>query len=125
MPSFILKVNKEEDLYVYWSTVVESPHTWGTKDEVFKYLTENLDHNKEDTERRFERANERGTSAFAYRMDGGWDDSGFIFEQRGVLPRANLKAFIESFNEEIDILNDYKECPFDLSLLIPFEDRDA
>lgn len=111
MPSYIVKVNKEDDLYVYWSDIVEAPHCWGTKAEVTNYIKRIWD----DTSfGRFERADRFGSSAYAYADTYGWNAPGFIYKQIGWLTRDKLGEFLASYDKE--------ENEFDLSLLEPFED---
>lgn len=111
MPSYIVKINKEDDFYVYWSDIVEAPHCWGTKAEVSDYIKRIWD----DTSfGRFERADAYGSSAYSWADTYGWDDSGFIYKQLGFLKRAKLGEFLASFNKE--------ENEFDLALLEPFDD---
>jgi hypothetical protein len=31
MPSYIVKINPDDDLYVYWSTITDSPHICGER----------------------------------------------------------------------------------------------
>lgn len=108
MPSYIVKVNKEDDFYVYWSDIVDAPHCWGTKAEVSDYMKRIWD----DTSfGRWERADLTGTSSMVGYHD--WD-SGFIYKQLGFLKRSNLGEFLASYDKE--------ENEFDLSLLEPFED---
>lgn len=108
MPSYVVKVNREEDFYVLWSDVTESPHVWGDRAEVEEYMKTYA--MAGDLPERFDRADKRGTSAFPGFYD--WEDSGFIYEQRGFLPRSSLRAFLES----------YDGYEFDLTLLEPFDD---
>lgn len=108
MPSYIVKINKEEDFYVYWSDIVEAPHVWGTRDHVTKYM---LRIGEDASHARFDRANETGTSAM--QGDYDWDDHGFIYMQQGFLRREDLAEFLGSYGRDDE---------FDLSLLEPFED---
>lgn len=115
MPSYIIKLNKEEDLYVYWSEIVDAPHCWGTKEQVSEYMVR-VGHT-DDLENRFDRADEHGTSAFAYAENYGWNDTGvLIYDQKGFLRRNDLKDFLSSFNKLTGEFNN--------SLLHPFEDDD-
>jgi hypothetical protein len=120
MPSYVLKVERVEDLYVYWSTVVDSPTIWGDR----AYLQHELS-TYEDRDAgadvRFERADRYGTSALWPYMEspdawGGWNDAGFVVMNNpkgcGFLNRGDLKAFLESFDGE----------SFDPKFLQPFED---
>lgn len=97
MPRYIVKTNKDEDFYVVWSEIVDSPLYWGTRDQLV------AQYDLADPER-FERADKAGTSSFNPAF-GGWDDSGFIYEQIGWLPRHNLKAlclWLEDHGEDIN-----------------------
>lgn len=120
MPSYLIKVNKEEDFYCVWSTVTDSPHYWGRGGEVAQRLLEyyptgcSIGTALREISERFERADEHGTSAMAYKEFYGWDDSGFIYDQLGWLPRKKLGEFLRSY--------DHGEDRFDLSILEPFED---
>lgn len=118
MPSYIIKLNKEEDLYVYWSEIVDAPHYWGTRAELSEYMIR-IGH-ADDLENRFDRAEENGTSAFAYAENYGWDDKGvLIYDQKGFLYRNELKEFLGSLDEE---MSQKGRHVFDVSLLHPFED---
>ena len=54
------------------------------------------------------------TGTSAYDGDGGWDDPGFIYEQRGWLPRRHLA--------EMCRLLEARDEPAVWDLLEPFED---
>ena len=119
MPSFVVKVAPDVDQYVVWSTVTESPHAWGTRDEIAEYLTSEAgqqvhEYQPPPIEERFARADLNGTSAF--HGGYGWEDAGIIFEQRGWLPRARLAGFLDSFDPDTET--------FDLGLLEPFKEDD-
>lgn len=92
MGTIVIKPERDRDFYVGWSTVTENPHWWGDRAEVTSYLAEdrkrrgNID---DPPEVRLARADEHGTSDMSC-DDGGWDDPGFIYEQRGWLPRERL-----------------------------------
>lgn len=107
MPKYILKVNPDEDLYVCWSTVVDAPTFWGTKQDFYNhdYLIGDV------TDDRFERADKRGTSAFD--GDGEWGDK-LMYMQYGMLDRKDLKAFLESYDDKTGMHS--------LDLIQPFED---
>ena len=123
MGKFILKTARDVDLYVEWDTRVEFVTFIGDRDSTLDYLVE------EDArqhvgffpdpgnapEDRLRRADEFGTSAlFGNPRSGGWDSSGFIVEQRGVLRRADLLEFAEAIEA------DDKDRAY--GLLQPFED---
>jgi hypothetical protein len=116
MPRYLVKVTPDEDLYVEWSTIVDAPTAWGTREEMFEYLLR-WDQKKEEyarpeIEERFARADEYGTSSL--HRDYDWDDDEFMYLQSGLVPRARLAEFLHSFNPE--------DQSFDESLLFPFED---
>jgi hypothetical protein len=119
MPSYIVKVSPDEDLYVKWSTIVDEPTAWGTREEMFEFLMDQDEKKPEyagpEIEDRFARADQRGTSSFSGEF--GWDDDEFMFQQMGMLPRQRLADFLASFDDETQ--------RFDESLIIPFEDEDG
>jgi hypothetical protein len=107
MPTFIVKANREDDFYVLWSTVVDSPTGWGTKAEVKALLAFR---GVDASEERFNRADVTGTSMNDPLIGikdqwFGWEDKEFLLmewdipnrKKGGVylLPRENLKAFCE------------------------------
>jgi hypothetical protein len=116
VPHFIVKVAPDEDRYVEWSTIVDAPLGWGTRAEMVNDLVRMSEKKEEfarvEAEKRLLRADVHGSSSFI--SDGGWDDAGFVVEQRGWLPRARLGAFLDSFDEAHET--------FDYDLLDPFED---
>ena len=100
MPTYIIKPSRDEDFYVWWSTVVDAPIGWGPRDYV------PLDN--EGSPERFARADERGTSANwpdwpIEKMPFGWNVSEWRItnqddlEETGegwwLLPRKNLREF--------------------------------
>lgn len=95
---FIVKPDQGADFYVIWSNIVEAPLGTGTRADL---LDEGF------TEDRIYRADITGTSMMRDLMssywgplDGEWEDRGFIAEQRGYLPRANLAAFARAYMDE-------------------------
>lgn len=120
MPSYVVKVTPDEDLYVVWSTVEECPYAWGTREEITGYLLERSEkqpkYAKPEIDERFERADATGTSMFYGHYS--WDAAGFIFQQKGLLPRSKLAAFLDSYSCE-----DGRDT-YDETLLEPFEDDD-
>jgi hypothetical protein len=104
VPSFILKVDREQDLYVEWSTVVDNACRAGTRAEMLEALqreeprgyTANPGNAPED---RMRRADETGTSALWPSSNdpfGGWNDQYLMVEQRGLLPRERLSAYLDA-----------------------------
>lgn len=86
MPRFLMKVAPDRDAYVEWSTVVEAPTAIGSRAAFVAELGEE----------RLAWTDAQGTSAQWFewlpptQQDGGWDDRGQIYQQRGFLPRARL-----------------------------------
>jgi hypothetical protein len=96
MGTIVVKPDRDRDLYVGWSSIVEAPVWWGPRAEVLQYLADDHRGRSDDApEARLARADEAGTSAYDKR-DGGWDDEGFVYEQRGWLPRTKLIPLCEA-----------------------------
>lgn len=102
MPSYIVKASRDEDWYVKWSTIVDAPCGHGTRAQLERMYPGVA------TPDRFQRADERGTSADwpdwpINRMPFGWNDAAFIVMEGApdaedgcwLLPRANLRAYCE------------------------------
>lgn len=92
----LIKAAKDRDLYVGWSNIVEAPVWLGTRAEA---LSQGC------PEPRLRRVDETGTSqkrdpnsSYTGPLDGAWDDSGFIAEQRGWLPRARLGDYVTAYD---------------------------
>lgn len=102
----------DDDLYVEWGSITESPLMWGTREQVLKGQIEDaMERAKEDAERRLQAADEHGSSSFPL----GTPDSK-IFQQKGTLLTLHLKPFIESYNVE--------DGTYDESWIEPFDDPD-
>lgn len=118
MPQYVVKVTPDDDLYVMWSTVVDAPAVWGTRDEIAEHLLRRDEKKPEfakpEIEDRMARADLYGTSSF--QGDYGWDDDCFMYHQSGWFPRSRLTAFLASFDPETQSFNE--------DLLEPFEDDD-
>lgn len=109
MGHFIIKADRDRDLYMDWSTIVELPTFIGTRAEIIDHLKwwnerRPLDN---DPEARVRRADETGSSArrdprssYDGPLEGAWDDKGFIIEQRGWLPRARLAEFLDTYRTD-------------------------
>lgn len=101
MPRIILKVDAETDRYIYWSSITESPICVGTRDELLVTLTE-IDHMRsEEVEPRLKRADKNGTSDMSI-LDGGWDDYGMAYQQRGTLLRNSFGQAWDLLSQDID-----------------------
>lgn len=118
MPRYIVKVNPDEDLYVEWSTVVDGPIVWGTRDEITEYLIDSSEKKREyatpEVADRMRRADEYGSSAL--QGDFQWGDDFIMYQQKGWMPRKRLLAFLYSYDETTQSFNE--------GLLEPFEDDD-
>jgi hypothetical protein len=108
-----MKAAKDRDLYCEWSSICDSPTFIGDREAMRKRFGED----------RVARADEHGTSllGFATRgdyppseLDGAWEDTGLVVEQRGWLPRGRVADFLEAF------LADGEAKAY--ALLEPFED---
>lgn len=95
MPTYIIKPSRDEDFYVWWSTIVDAPVAWGPRDD-------------SEPAERWERADERGTSANwtdwpIEKMPYRWDCEPLLIREQPDLPdggegwwyipRANLREF--------------------------------
>lgn len=98
MANYIVKISPEQDAYVYWCQQADAPHYGGTRQEMVDFL--NRTGENQILGERFGRADETGTSAKPYTLNGvehpgffAWNDPGastFVAEQRGVVRRENL-----------------------------------
>lgn len=101
MPSYVVKADRDHDLYVMWSTVVDGPTATGTREEMA--ARHDVD------EARLGRADEFGSSALSRGL-GDWHDSGFVvkWDHTGSwetefrwLPRKNLYAWLTTGDESL------------------------
>ncbi|MFB6392701.1 hypothetical protein AAFH96_06215 [Polymorphospora sp. 2-325] len=117
----MIKPERDRDLYVCWSTITECPIAWGDRAFMLDHLTR--EHPADgapiaEPGARLDRADLNGTSALGgFSFFGKWDDEGFVYEQRGVLPRQHLARACELLN------NDREAEVWDL--LEPFEEEMA
>lgn len=114
----IIKVAPDRDLYVEWSSVVEAPTAWGTRDWMVEHLRATATGDGwtspfDQVEQRLRRADKAGTSAFE--CGCGWDDAGEIYMQQGFLPRRRLGELIAQYEAGTEAVSD---------LLEPFEDEE-
>lgn len=127
MGSQIIKVSRDVDLYMEWSSIVESPTYIGRRADLAAYLAEPVatwegtcTPSTELVEQRLERADRLGSSGrspFGCR----WDDHGEIYEQRGWLPRANMETFARLLLDAGDESADEQAARV-AALIVPFED---
>lgn len=109
----VIKAAPDRDLYVGWSNVVEAPTWVGTRAQALAHGC---------PESRLRRADETGTSqrrdpmsSYNGPLDGAWDDTGFIAEQRGFLPRARLGDYAIAYAD-----GRMEDC---WDMLEPFDDE--
>lgn len=128
MGSTIVKCSPDEDFYVIWSSVVDGPTAWGTREEIAQHLFDWDDQKlrfpepvRQEIDERLARTDENGTSAMwprpGPRADMGWMDKDNILVYHPASPdwtgpslikRADLKAWCESNLEDSSFL---WECP--------------
>lgn len=112
MGEYVVKAARDVDLYLIWSTVTDSAHYIGTRDEIreFRWAQYKADHPNCDPRDGFSpddsmrRADETGTSAIAPAGVYGWDDEAFHVGEAAPhqpgwwfeIPRADLVAYAEA-----------------------------
>lgn len=100
----LVKAAPDRDLYIGWSTVAEMPDgIWSRETALDAGIPRTW----------LDRADETGTSALY--PEGSWDDSGFVAEQRGWLPRARLGDYA------VEYLHGDRIAAY--AMLEPFEDE--
>ena len=110
----IIKPERDRDMYVEWSTVVDVPTAYGDRAEMLRILHGDPGAaDRSDTpERRLARADELGSSSQVGEF--WWDDDVFVFRQDGMLARKDLVRAVELLaagrDDEV------------LALLAPFDD---
>lgn len=116
MPSVVIKTSPDEDRYVVWSTVTESPHAYGSRAEMADLLRAGIrggdPGDRRNPEPVLARVDEHGSSDFAGCW--GWDDDEFVYKRAGWLRRQDLwaAAQLQCDRRERDLLD----------LLQPLED---
>lgn len=108
MPTFVFKLTPDEDAYVLWSTVVDSPiSTVETRDECARHLTRY--NGTEYIKERLARADRMGTSAQfpdEEKPFGSFHSQGMMvmesMEEHAPrwLPRGNLAAFCRAHDRD-------------------------
>jgi hypothetical protein len=93
MGYYLIKADKDLDLYVEWSSIVEAPTFVGTRQEILDYLIENEQQTSgsEDPARRLARTDLHGSSMIDNRFES-WEDPGIMAEQRW-LKRGRIGAY--------------------------------
>ncbi|MER7280536.1 hypothetical protein ABT369_39465 [Dactylosporangium sp. NPDC000244] len=92
MPQLVIKPARHRDEYVVWSTVTETPVTYGCRRYMTRWLAADRARHVEQERplARLRRADRLGSSAYPQWGDGHWDDDIQIYEQRGILHRRDL-----------------------------------
>lgn len=140
MPSFIVKANPDEDWYCRWSTIVDAPTTWGSREEMTRAAYDPA----EVAAERFQRADKNGTSAAWPDFPDadqpfGWTDESFILMESGpeyreggcwLLPRKNLRPFCEALADDRDttplcVWERHEDEPEPLTRPVPTADTEA
>lgn len=100
MPRYIIKPKRDEDFYVAYSTVVDSPCESGTRSD---FLSDGTD------PARLDRADDNGSSAMWH--EGYWDDDRITVREGvedatrngawwGTIARDDLRAFCETLQDD-------------------------
>jgi hypothetical protein len=119
MGTTIFKV--DDDLYVVWGSVTESPTLWGTRADLIEFMIAEevkwaTERAQRDIPPRFDKADQYGSSAGiprGYQLPG---DDTEIFQQKGTLRISDLGAFVASY--------DVEKGTYDESWIKPFDDPD-
>jgi hypothetical protein len=114
----VFKAAPDVDLYMEWSSFVEAPIFIGTRAEMLEYLTSaSPDDYRRTPEERLQWADKIGTTIEhrfkKYPIEGSWEDSGLIVEQKGWLPRERFEEFMRRYVSDPESIYE---------LLDPFED---
>ena len=110
MPHYIVKIDRDTDLYVNWSTIVDAPGAIGTREGLADYLRFTACEKAADAAR-FDRADATGTSS----IDGfyGWDEQEFIVEQRGLVKRSDIPQLVAAMENDLGyqhLLTPIEDC---------------
>lgn len=122
MPRFVIKPDRDRDLCIGWSTVVDNVIWSGTRAEALRELAIDIPAGYDpkpgnSPEDRLRRADDNGTTALwppTGGYFGGWDDPDLMVEQRGMLPRTELATFVEALERDDEAAA--------YALLQPFDD---
>lgn len=128
MPSFIVKPNRDEDFYVLWSTVVDAPTAYGTRDELASLLRDEAAARfAQETAERFERADEFGTSMNDPQLSRdrqwfGWHDKAFALREWPIPDARHDENFYEVPRENVRALCELPEGadPTNLLIITPY-----
>jgi hypothetical protein len=115
MGRIVMKEAPNIDFYVVWSSVVEAPVAWGSREQMMSLIGHG-------SEERLARCDEIGTSSVWVQQApwlggpewGAWEDGVYIFMQQGVLTREGVFEVARRMSRD--------EGSFD-DLLQPFDDE--
>jgi len=121
---FVIKLDKDKDIYMVWSFVVDAPIFFGNREDVGGELS--LDYTLRQVrdgiaatkvEASLARCDETGTTQeFGHPPDGSWHDFGLLYMNLGTLPRDKFYEMYERYLVEPD-----NKTPDITDLLIPRE----
>lgn len=114
MGSIVIKPNRDEDLYLIWSSIVDAPTYYGSREELLDDEIHWL------TPEHIDRADATSSSSLIFPET--WDkDWSLIFMNSGSIPRSRMKALLEVLLSRPDDGREWED-PNVLALLDPFED---
>lgn len=112
MPRHIIKPERDVDFYVEYSTIVDCPVGWGSREDFLKKREVQPSQQRE----RLERADETGTSSHlgihAWKDEEIWLCN--VADDDRVIKRSDLRAFCLSYGKVPN--------KFDVSLTVPFDE---
>jgi hypothetical protein len=110
MPTYLIKPTREDDFYVAFSTITDSPHVWGTREQ-FENGTAGYfrGHRDEDIPDRLARCDALGSSVLgfdAYRFDDGpllvrWSADGSEEIGAHLIDHANIRRWLEDGDDTL------------------------
>jgi hypothetical protein len=114
MGNQIIKCARDEDLYLEWSSVTESPTAVGGRLEMTCHLDSDPRHAYGYSERTLALADDHGTSAWI--RGCRWDSDGLRYRNGGLLPRDRMAEYARR------LLDDPDAEPTDLLVPIDYGD---
>jgi len=116
----IIKPERDVDRYIEWSTIVEAPITWGTREEIIAGAAEDAIFGGEPIERRIERADATSSSHRIERTT--WDeDTEFDYILVGYILRSDLPKLLDILESDLTMPDD---DPRIMELVHPHEEED-
>ncbi|MEV4212553.1 hypothetical protein [Micromonospora sp. NPDC049662] len=110
----IIRPTADADEYVIWCTSSDQPVAVGNRVEIAADAAA-IEPDRDDIDARLDHADLHGSSMIPYPF-GWWDDDGFLYQQRGILPRNRLAeaAHLLATGRDAEVW----------ALLQPFEDSE-